>query len=468
MQLAGIGIITIETSIIIILLLLVRKLMGKHINPIILKTLWAPVMLRILIPVHIPVELICVSNSLCSVLGKIKLSQSFFVSVWIVGICLLGVFFVIKNLSFSYVLKHNSELYGKKDGVLVYFVEHKIGSCLVGVIFPKIYISKLADGSIDWCNWIVKHELCHYRSRDNWYNFLRSLCLVAQWFNPLVWYAARCSVEDFEMACDYNVICGEGIEEQITYGKCLLAMSSQSSNRGFQEITNATSYSKGSLKRRLHAIGHDKHYYKGLGLLSIFIMFCFTVVCFIGKLDGQNTMLYQLAHIPYFDEKIYCYELQNTDTENIETVLYGMEQRIQDTGKNIKVVQLDDSMIGIVFPLFDKNKNANTLELAEYVANGFSLYYVSENIEFNIIDVENRLTWDYNKQNMYCLWVYLPEVDEIHTEYVIYKGDEKLYTGINGDVSDGYICVGRFETFGEMYDNKELLLSGNSSDLVRR
>ena len=94
MQLAGIGIITIETSMIIIVLLLVRKIMGEHINPIILKTLWASVMLRILIPVHITVDVICIGDLLCSVFGTIK-HQSLIISIWVIGICLIGTFFVM-------------------------------------------------------------------------------------------------------------------------------------------------------------------------------------------------------------------------------------------------------------------------------------------------------------------------------------------------------------------------------------
>lgn len=465
MQLAGIGIITIETSMIIIVLLLVRKLMGEHINPIILKTLWASVMLRILMPVHITVDVICIGDLLCSVFGTIKL-QSLIVSIWIIGICLIGAFFVIKNIVFSYVLKRNSELYGKKDGILVYFVEHKIGSCLVGVLFPKIYISKLADGSIDWCNWIVKHELCHYRAKDNWYNFLRSVCVVLQWFNPLVWYAAKCSIEDFEMACDYNVICNEEINEQITYGKCLLAMSAQ--NKKIYDINSVASYSKGSLKRRLHAIGHDNKYYKSLGVLSILLMVSITVFCFVGKLDGEETMLYQLAHTSHFEEKIYCYELEYSGEENIETVLYGVEQRIQDTDKNIKAMKLEDSMIVIIFPLFDKSGSMSNDELAEYVANGFYLSYVSENTKFYINNVDDRLIWESNAPNLYSLWVYLPETDINNGDYIIYKNNEPLFLGTEDDRKNDYICIGRYETFDEMYDCRELLISGNSSDLVRR
>ena len=58
--------------------------------------------------------------------------------------------------------------------------------------------------------------MTHYRHLDHIWTLVRSLCLVLYWFHPLVWVAARLSMEDSELACDEGTFIRLGEEKRGT------------------------------------------------------------------------------------------------------------------------------------------------------------------------------------------------------------------------------------------------------------
>ena len=71
-------------------------------------------------------------------------------------------------------------------------------------------------------DYILAHELSHYKKGDIIINHLQILALAIHWFNPLVWIASKAMKEDRELACDIYAINSLTKEDRISYGETLL------------------------------------------------------------------------------------------------------------------------------------------------------------------------------------------------------------------------------------------------------
>jgi beta-lactamase regulating signal transducer with metallopeptidase domain len=63
----------------------------------------------------------------------------------------------------------------------------------------------------------IEHELSHHRANDLLANFAAQALLAVHWFNPLAWLGWRAMRRDQEAACDARVLNGRGREERAIY-----------------------------------------------------------------------------------------------------------------------------------------------------------------------------------------------------------------------------------------------------------
>ncbi|MCX4341718.1 MAG: M56 family metallopeptidase [Lachnospiraceae bacterium] len=124
---------------------------------------------------------------------------------------------------------------------------------LVGYFHPCIVLPR-ADVSEEAFQYIVMHELTHYKRRDIIYKWLVQLAVCLHWFNPFV-YVMRREIElACEFACDEAVIRRTGYGRAKAYGETLLgAMVAVGAYR--EPLAAVTmSANKELLKERLGAI----------------------------------------------------------------------------------------------------------------------------------------------------------------------------------------------------------------------
>lgn len=69
---------------------------------------------------------------------------------------------------------------------------------------------------------ILAHEACHMQRRDNLATVAARLCTALFWFNPLVHLAYRAFRTDQELSCDAMVLNGSGLGERKAYGRALV------------------------------------------------------------------------------------------------------------------------------------------------------------------------------------------------------------------------------------------------------
>lgn len=102
---------------------------------------------------------------------------------------------------------------------------------LVGLFRPVLLLpeGKLAAFSPeDWEN-IFVHELAHYRRADHWIHAVQLVALSVHWFNPLVWLGFRQLRADRELAADEWALQHLDPERSTGYGDTLLKVLAQSS-----------------------------------------------------------------------------------------------------------------------------------------------------------------------------------------------------------------------------------------------
>lgn len=194
--------------------------------------------------------------------GKIKLAAC---RVWMVGMVVTALVFLWQNLSFYHYLKsvrkRLPESLTGKSRIPVFLIGDRLSSpCLFGLL-PAIYIPWECEERKDaeQLDFILMHELMHYKHGDHIWALVRSLCLVINWYNPLVWIAARLSLRDGELACDAGCLRRLGEEKRCDYGETLLAMIMQSKEKE-QVLKTATMMTGGKafMRRRMEEIAQKR------------------------------------------------------------------------------------------------------------------------------------------------------------------------------------------------------------------
>lgn len=145
--------------------------------------------------------------------------------VWYAGMLIVGAWFLFTNLRFARALRKARTPYSVEGRRYpVYLVSALPSPCLFGVLRPAIYLNNAAAASPELLRFVLAHEQTHARHLDPLWSLLRGLCLTVYWFDPLVWLAAVLSREDGELACDEGTLRALGADERTAYGKALLSL----------------------------------------------------------------------------------------------------------------------------------------------------------------------------------------------------------------------------------------------------
>lgn len=196
--------------------------------------------------------------------------------IWLTGAAVMGIWMGGCNVLFRVGVFRVRELIGKKGRIRVYVAEGIGTPCLLGVLSPAVYLTPDSARNGKYREYALAHELTHYRHGDHIWIFIRNLCLVFYWFNPLVWIGAGLAARDCELACDEGVIGVLGEEHAREYGCTLIEMAA-TSRKGQRILRCETglAFEKRELKERIARIAGGKN---STGVLAAFL----AIVCGAG------------------------------------------------------------------------------------------------------------------------------------------------------------------------------------------
>ncbi|MBQ8781872.1 MAG: hypothetical protein IJZ72_09400 [Oscillospiraceae bacterium] len=209
--------------------------------------------------------------------------------IWAVGSVVILLWFGGVNTAFYFNLKCKREKFDCGIPLRVFTVNGLKSPCIFGLFRPSVYITEEAAEDKDKLEFIITHELCHYRHGDMIWAFLRNILLAVYWVNPLVWAAAFISKRDCELACDEAAVQTLGEDKRIAYGQALVDMVAQKRTAA-DLIVASTSMSDGSgLKERIKSIA-GKPKYSAAAVIVLVLAVLVTAGCtFTSAKDEQPT-----------------------------------------------------------------------------------------------------------------------------------------------------------------------------------
>lgn len=305
--------ITWDVSVLIVFLAVIRKIFKKKLKPNVVYFSWIFVLICILIPIRIKInmeapdklpyreqgtiynvpliEKIELPEGMLSFLPftdnvdfdnmkpdgtgsdstvsepqrEVSLNGILYI-VWGVVAAAFLFYIVYVNVRLSRYVKHNRKPAGSWKNLKIYSLSGY--NCLMGILRPAIYVDMEGLGSRELADSVIRHEYQHFQQKDNIWQLLRTLCLILQWHNPLIWWAYHASKQDCELACDAGVVGKLPEEARYQYGRCLLTIS-EHKNRAAERMLLATSMGESAerLKERIELI--MKYQQKRMTVLAI-------------------------------------------------------------------------------------------------------------------------------------------------------------------------------------------------------
>lgn len=153
---------------------------------------------------------------------------------------------------------------------------------LIGFFHPCIVLPSTDIPEKDF-QYIVLHELTHYRRRDLFYKWLVQVTVCLHWFNPLVHLMSREITRACEFSCDEAVLVKMGSDHAQDYGKTLL--DAMAAVGRYKENPGAVTLSENKqlLKERIGAIMKFKEPSKAVKFLTAALTLCIILsAAFVG------------------------------------------------------------------------------------------------------------------------------------------------------------------------------------------
>lgn len=216
---------------------------------------------------------------------------------------------ITKNTIFiSYCIKNRR--YYKTDsqtGIKIYILEHAATPFLLG---KCIYISSENAGQKQHLKYIILHEYCHLKHMDALWGIVKCIIKTFLWFNPFIWLASRYEEYDCELACDEAVIQISGKDGIQHYGNTLLYIALKQAKNNRNIIISAIGGKKNMLKERILYIISKKKNKKTVAVMAALAICTMSVALFVLFTDKpgagameNNKILSGLNTVPGTDNK---------------------------------------------------------------------------------------------------------------------------------------------------------------------
>lgn len=211
--------------------------------------------------------------------------------IWAVGAVSMGLWLLWVNVHFAQRLRRSRvPLTVEHCSRPVYMTGATQTPCLFGMFHPCIYVTEEVAANETVLRHSLAHELTHFRHGDHIWAALRGLCLALHWYNPLVWLAASISQRDGELCCDEATVKTLGEGERAAYGRTLLAVTCQGRTNPMLTATSMTGSGSGIKERILLLAKRPKT--AVYTLVAVALISAVAVGCtFTGaqKGDGEST-----------------------------------------------------------------------------------------------------------------------------------------------------------------------------------
>ena len=251
---------SIASSVLFLLVLLLRRLLRGLGSAGFLYLLWLPLLFRMLVPYSLPspASLFNLFGKSLSTPGGVLLSVTYFdpqqpvlqsvaggehlvtkellgfaAGLWAAVAVIQAAWVLARYFRLRKKLAHGrsadltamESLFARATGgkrVPVIYTTAVAAPLVFGFLHPKIALPVKMQGQTEGTEYILLHELTHVRRRDYMVLQLFTAAAILHWFNPLAWLARRLMIQDMEAACDERVLGLLNSDRRVEYAQTLL------------------------------------------------------------------------------------------------------------------------------------------------------------------------------------------------------------------------------------------------------
>ena len=251
---------SIASSVLFLLVLLLRRLLRGLGSAGFLYLLWLPLLFRMLVPYSLPspASLFNLFGKSLSTPGGVLLSVTYFdpqqpvlqsvaggehlvtkellgfaAGLWAAVAVIQAAWVLARYFLLRKKLAHGrsadltamESLFARATGgkrVPVIYTTAVAAPLVFGFLHPKIALPVKMQGQTEGTGYILLHELTHVRRRDYMVLQLFTAAAILHWFNPLAWLARRLMIQDMEAACDERVLGLLNSDRRVEYARTLL------------------------------------------------------------------------------------------------------------------------------------------------------------------------------------------------------------------------------------------------------
>lgn len=404
--------------------------------------------------------------------------------IWLVG----AVFFLLYHL-FSYYLYHKEikrwsmpvkdselmELYqtlcknlGIKHKIKLFVSKKVTYPILVGIRKSSIVLPDM-NFSKEQFEFIIKHELIHYKNGDLYYKMLMLLANALHWFNPLVHVMVYLANNDMEIYCDERLLLKKDLEYREKYSMVLLEVMINATKTKSSILATGFCGKKKQIKKRFNKIMNGRSFGKGT---TFFVSFVFLIILSVNLVACTTSTVRSKAENPnnVSVESGGEFQKSNKETEVLNTtsniLVLGTDNHRYDS---ILMITINPAKKNITFTSFLRDMylelpNQNRYKLSHLNEYG-GAKIAKETLETNFnIKIDNTVVIDMNTFQSIIdmiggveIAISEREADYLNqTNYISDKKNRNVKPGtqiLNGNQALGYVRVRYVPTMnGEVGD----------------
>ncbi len=221
--------------------------------------------------------------------------------------------------------------------------------------------------------YILMHELHHFKRKDVLINHLMCIIQAIYWFNPIIRYAFDMMRIDREIACDMSVVGSLSVDSCADYGLTILKFAGINNHRTLA-VTSGFGGTQSHVSRRIERIVSHSHTRKTSKISNIINMLMFMLVFML--VAAQVPLMSALAH----DTDRYTFNESNVAYEDLSDYFDGYEGCfvLYDTSADRYLIYNKDNAVTRVSPNSTYKLYSTLIGLQEGI----------------ITEANSTLTWD--------------------------------------------------------------------------
>lgn len=213
--------------------------------------------------------------------------------IWVVGVILFFTLKIIRYIIFLKTIYQNSQVAECTkidiDKITIRTIDMIEAPLIVGLFHPVLLLPnvEITDENL---NYILLHEMTHYRRHDLLYKWFAMLVNSVHWFNPFIYIVSKQIDEECEISCDLSVVADMTEQEQNNYMATILSLLSASKIKT-KFLTTQMVSNKKILMRRFTMIKNSKKTGRIISIASIILaLSLFTIMAFATGIINGNSL----------------------------------------------------------------------------------------------------------------------------------------------------------------------------------